>query len=199
MKKVAILIIGFIGIIALFGGMGYGIYTLFTDNDEKPMIAESSPDFFDSPNVNLQLNVAVKTSDQEAITFDDKDKYSMSLMASMGNNPVQLDSTTSQFNFFFNNENSSERITIDAKVESCQIGGKTYSMSNYDVKEGSFDETFNLDVSREDLRIYEELAWYQSTNQTVSSTKYSKYVDRIKNVKNHEFAELLTKKLKSLE
>lgn len=198
MKKVAILIVGFIGIVALFGGMGYGVYTLFTDNDEEPMIAESSPESSDSPNVNLQLNVAVMTSDQETITFDDKDKYSMSLMASMGSNPVQLDSSTSKFNFLYNNENSSEKITIDAKVESCQIGGQTYSMSNYDVKEGSYDETFNLDVSREDLRIYEELAWYQSANQKVSNDKYTKYVDRIKTVQNQEFAALLTQKLSSV-
>lgn len=198
MKKLAILIVGFIGIIALFGGMGYGVYTLFTGNDEEPMIAESSPELSDSPNVNLQLNVAVVTSDKETITFDDKDKYSMSLMASMGSSPVQLDSSTSKFNFLYNNENSSEEIKIDAKVESCQIGGQTYSMSNYDVKEGSYDETFNLDVSREDLRLYEELAWYQSANQKVSSAKYPKYVDRIKKVKNEEFAALLTQKLSSV-
>ena len=55
MKKVAILIVGFIGIIALFGGMGYGVYTLFTGNDEEPMVAESSQELSDSPNVNLQL------------------------------------------------------------------------------------------------------------------------------------------------
>ena len=71
-------------------------------------------------------------------------------------------------------------------------------MSNYDIKEGSYDETFNLDVSKEDLRIYEELAWYQSTNQTVSSAKYPKYVDRIKKVQNQEFAALLTQKLSSI-
>jgi len=195
MRKVAILIVGFIGIIALFGGMGYGVYTLFTGNDEEPMVAESSQELSDSPNVNLQLNVAVMTSDQETITFGDKDKYSMSLMASMGSSPVQLDSSTSKFNFLYNNENSSEEIKIDAKVETCQIGGQTFSISNYDVKEGSYDETFNLDVSREDLRIYEELAWYQSANQKVSSDKYKKYVDRIKKVQNQEFAALLTQKL----
>lgn len=199
MKKVAILIVGFIGIVALFGGIGYGVYTLFTGNNEEPMIAEFSPELSDSPNVNLQLNVAVMTSDRETITFDDKDKYSMSLMASMGGSPVQLDSSTSKFNFLYNNENSSEKITIDAKVESCQIGVQTFYMSNYDAKEGSYDETFNLDVSREDLRIYEELAWYQSVNQKVSSAKYPKYVDRIKKVQNQDFAALLTQKLASLE
>lgn len=197
-KKVAILIVGFIGIVVLFGGMGYGAYSLFTGNDEEPMIAEPSPEFSDSPNVNLQLNVAVMTSDQETITFNDKDKYSISLMASMGSSPVQLDPSTSKFHFIYNNENISEEIKINAKVESCQIGGQTYSKSNYDAKEGSYDETFNLDVSREDLRIYEELVWYHSANQKVSSAKYPKYVDRIKKVKNKKFAELLTQKLSSI-
>jgi len=198
MKKMAILIVGFIGIVALFGGMGYGVYSLFTGNDEEPMIAESSPELSDSPSVNLQLNVAVMTSDQEIITFGDKDKYSMSLMASMGSSPVQLDSSTSKFNFRYNNDNSFEEIKIDASVENCQIGGQTYSLSNYDVKEGSYDETFNLDVSREDLCIYKELAWYQSENQKVSRDKYKKYVDRIKKVQNREFATLLTQKLSSV-
>lgn len=198
MKKVVILIVGFIGIVALFGGMGYGVYSLYTGNDKEPVIAGPSPELSDSPNVNLQLNVAVMTSDQETITFGDKDKYSMSLFASMGGSPVQLDSSTSKFNFLYNNNNSSEEIKINAKVETCQIGGQTYSISNYDVKEGSYDETFNLDVSREDLRIYEELAWYQSANQKVSSAKYPKYVDRIKKVQSQEFAALLTQKLSSI-
>lgn len=198
MKKLAILVIGFIGIIAIFGGMGYGVYSLFSSKEERPIIAETNPEPTDSPNIDLHLNVSVMTSDREAITFNDKDKYAMSLMASIGNNPIQLDSSTSKFNFLYNNENSSEEIKIDARVETCQIGGQTYSMSNYDIKEGSYDETFNLDVSKEDLRIYEELAWYQSTNQTVSSAKYPKYVDRIKKVQNQEFAALLTQKLSSI-
>ena len=163
--------------------MGYGVYSLFSGKDETPIIADTNPELADSPNIDLHLNVSVMTSDREAITFNDKDKYAMSLMASIGNNPIQLDSSTSKFNFLYNNENSSEEIKIDARVETCQIGGQTYSMSNYDIKEGSYDETFNLDVSKEDLRIYEELAWYQSTNQTVSSAKYPKYVDRIKKIK----------------
>ena len=198
MKKLAILVIGFIGIIAIFGGMGYGVYSLFSSKEDRPIIAETNPEPTDSPNIDLHLNVSVMTSDREAITFNDKDKYAMSLMASIGNNPIQLDSSTSKFNFLYNNENSSEEIKIDARVETCQIGGQTYSMSNYDIKEGSYDETFNLDVSKEDLRIYEELAWYQSTNQTVSSAKYPKYVDRIKKVQNQEFAALLTQKLSSI-
>lgn len=198
MKKLAILFVGFIGIIAVFGGMGYGVYSLFSGKDETPIIAETNPELSDSPNIDLHLNVSVMTSDREAITFNDKDKYAMSLMASIGNNPIQLDSSTSKFNFLYNNENSSDEIKIDARVETCQIGGQTYSMSNYDIKEGSCDETFNLDVSKEDLRIYEELAWYQSTNQTVSSAKYPKYVDRIKKVQNQEFAALLTQKLSSV-
>lgn len=198
MKKVVILVVGFVGVIALFGGMGYGIYSLFLGNEDTPIIAEVDPGVPNSPNIALRLNVSVMTSDQEAITYDDKDKYAMSLMASMGNNPIPLDSSTSKFNFLYNNENCSEEIQIDARVESCQIGGQTYSMSNYDVREGDFDETFNLDVSKEDLRIYEELAWYQSANQKVSSAKYPKYVDRIKKVQNQQFAELLTKKLESL-
>lgn len=198
MKKVAILVVGFVSVIALFGGMGYGVYSLFLDNKDTPVIAEANPEVPDSPNIALRLNVSVMTSDQEAITFDDKDKYAMSLMASMGNNPIPLDSSTSKFKFLYNNENSSEEIKIDARVESCQIGGQTYSMSNYDVREGSFDETFNLDVSKEDLRIYEELAWYLSANKKVSSEKYPKYVDRIKKVQNQEFAALLTQKLSSV-
>jgi uncharacterized protein (DUF1810 family) len=195
MKKLAILIVGFIGIIALFGGMGYGVYTLFTVNDEDSMIAKSSQELSSATNVNLRLSVAVMTSDQEAISFNDK----VSLMATMGSRSVQLDSSTSKFYFLYNNENSSEEIKIDARVESCPIGGQTYSMSNFEVKEGSCDETFNLDVSREDLRIYEELAWYQSSNLKVSSEKYPKYVDRIKQVKNQEFAALLRKKLSSVD
>lgn len=198
MKKVAILVVGFVSVIALFGGMGYGVYSLFSGNKEAPVIAEANPEVSNSPNIALRLNVSVMTSDQEAITFGDKDKYAMSLMASMGNDPIPLDSSTSKFNFLYNNENSSEEIKIDVRVESCQIGGQTYSMSNFDVREGSFDETFNLDVSKEDLRIYEELAWYQSANQKVSSDKYPKYVDRIKNVQNQEFAALLTQKLSSI-
>lgn len=198
MKKLAILFVGFIGIIAAFGGMGYGVYSLFSGKDETPIIAETNPELTDSPNVDLHLNVSVMTSDREAITFNDKDKYAMSLMASIGNNPIQLDSSTNKFNFLYNNENSSDEIKIDARVETCQIGGQTYSMSNYDIKEGSYDETFNLDVSKEDLRIYEELAWYQSANQKVSSEKYPKYVDRIKKVQNQEFSALLTQKLSSV-
>ena len=198
MKKVAILVVGFVSVIALFGGMGYGIYSLFSGNEETPIIAEVDPKVPNSPNIALRLNVSVMTSDQEAITFDDKNKYAISLMASMGSDPVQLDSSTSKFNFLYNNENISDEIKIDARVETCKIGGQTYSISNYDVKEGSYDETFNLDVSREDLRIYEELAWYQSANQKVSSEKYPKYVDRIKKVQNQEFAALLTKKLSSV-
>ncbi len=198
MKKVAILVVGFACVIALFGGMGYGVYSLFSGNEEAPVIAEANPEVSNFPNIALRLNVSVMTSDQESITFDDKDKYAMSLMASMGNNPIPLDSSTSKFNFLYNNENCSEKIKIDARVESCQIGGQTYSMSNYDVREGSLDETFNLDVSKEDLRIYEELAWYQSANQKVSSAKYPKYVDRIKKVQNQEFAALLTQKLSSV-
>lgn len=198
MKKVAILVVGLVSVIALFGGMGYGVYSLFSGKEETPIIAETNPELTDSPNIDLHLNVSVMTSDKEAITFSDKDKYAMSLMASIGNNPIQLDSSTSKFSFLYNNENSSDEIKIDAKVETCQIGGQTYSISNYDAKEGSYDETFNLDVSREDLRIYEELAWYQSANQKVSSAKYPKYVDRIKKVQNQEFAALLTQKLSSV-
>lgn len=199
MKKVAILVVGFIGIIALFGGMGYGVYSLLIDRTEaEPIIAESNTVLPESSNINLHLNVAVMTSDHETITFDDKDKYAMSLMASQGSNTIQLDPATNKFSFLFNNENISEEIKIDVKVETCQVGGQTYSVSNFDVKEGALDESFNLDVSRADLRIYEELAWYESVKRKVASEKYPKYVDRIKKVKNQEFAALLTQKLSSI-
>lgn len=60
---------------------------------------------------------------QFKFTFDDKDKYSMSFMALLGDTPIQLDSAISKFSFLYNNENSSEEIKIDARIEACQIGG----------------------------------------------------------------------------
>lgn len=197
-KKRVVMILGLFAIMMLFGCLGYGLYALYVDYRAKTDMADGSQQTTDSPSIDFHLGVSVMTSDHEAITYGDKDKYSISVLATLGDNAVPWDSTTSKFDFFYSKENCAEEIKIGAKIETCEIGSRILSLSGYDVQQGSYDETFVLNVSKADLRIYEELAWYQAVKQKVSAAKYPKYVERIKNVKNRDFAAFLTEKLSAI-
>lgn len=197
-KKKIILTVGIIGLISLFGCIGYGLYSLFVAGRVNPVLTEADSIQTSSPQIDFNLSVAIKTSDNELVTYGDIDKYSISIIANLGDNPIPLDTTTSKFVFMFNDENSGENIKIKAKIDTCEIGSINMSLADYDVYSGSHEDSFVLNVSKEDLRIYEELAWYQSAKQKVSQSKYPKYVARIKNVKNRQFADFLTGKLSTI-
>lgn len=198
-KKLMILIVGAIFIVGVFGGIGYGIYTLLSQDKLKNPIAENSSPEIDKQTIpDKNLNLVLLTSDLDLIGKNEIEKYNINVSASLGDKTCVMDTTSNSYNFKFTKENSNETIILNASIEGCDIGETTYVYSELNASNDTIEDNIALIVSSTDLRIYEELAWYVSANQQVSEAKYPKYVERIKAVKSDKFATLLTNKLKSI-
>ena len=198
-KKLMILIVGAIFIVGVFGGIGYGIYTLLSQDKLKNPIAENSSPEIDKQTIpDKNLNLVLLTSDRDPIGKNEIEKYYINVSATLGDQKCVMDTTSNSYNFKFTKENSNETIILNASIEGCSIGEATYVYSDLNASNDTLEDNIALTVSSTDLRIYEELAWYVSANQQVSEAKYPKYVERIKAVKNDKFATLLTNKLKSI-
>lgn len=198
-KKMMILIVGAIVIVGAFGGIGYGIYSLFShDKLETPITKNSGPDNDKSSISDRSLAVVLRSSDRDLIGKNEIEKYCINVSASLGDKICVMDTTSNSYNFKFTKENSNETFILNVSIEDCAIGEATYVYNDLDASNDNLEESVSLNVSSSDLRIYEELAWYVSAKQQVSETKYPKYVERIKAVKDENFATLLTKKLNSI-
>ncbi|MCD8237503.1 MAG: hypothetical protein LUD00_12880 [Prevotellaceae bacterium] len=109
-----------------------------------------------------------------------------------------MDTLTNTYNLQYTKNNCNEDIAFNVSIEGCTIGERIFSYQGLDDTKEAIKEELKLSVSSIDLRIYEELAWYVSVNQQVAEAKYPKYIDRIKSVKDENFAALLIKKLKTI-
>lgn len=198
-KKLMILIVGAVFIVGVFGGIGYGVYTLLSQDKLKNPIAENSSPEIDKQTIpDKNLNLVLLTSDRNLIGKNEIEKYYINVSATIGDKTCVMDTTSNSYNFKFTKENSNETIILNASIEGCSIGEATYVYSDLNASNDTLEDNIALTVSSTDLRIYEELAWYVSANQQVSEAKYPKYLERIKAVKNDKFATLLTNKLKSI-
>ena len=198
-KKLMILIVGAVFIVGVFGGIGYGVYTLLSqDKLENPIAENSSPEIDKQTIPDKNLNLVLLTSDRDLIGKNEIEKYYINVSATIGDKTCVMGTTSNSYNFKFTKENSNETIILNASIEGCSIGEATYVYSDLNASNDTLEDNIALTVSSTDLRIYEELAWYVSANQQVSEAKYPKYVERIKAVKNDKFATLLTNKLKSI-
>lgn len=198
-KKLMILIVGAIFIMGAFGGIGYGVYTLLSqDKLENPIAENNSPEIDKQTISDKSLTVVLRSSDSNIIGKNEIEKYYINVSASLGDKTCVMDTMSNSYNFKFTKENSNEAIILKATIEDCCIGEATYVFYDLDASQDNIKESVTLTVSSADLRIYEELAWYVSAKQKVSEEKYPKYVERIKAVKDEKFATLLTKKLNSI-
>lgn len=199
-KKLMILLLGALFVVSAFGGIGYGVFALLShDILEVPIVENSSPNI-DKPSISEKsIALVLRSSDRDIIGKDEIEKYYIRVSASLGGKVCIMDTTTNSYNFKFTNENFNEAIILNVSIEDCAIGEATYVYNDLDANNDNFEESVTLTVSSTDLRIYEELAWYVSAEQQVSKAKYPKYVERIKMVKNENFATLLTNKLNSIE
>ena len=197
-KKLIILVVGAIFIIGVFGGIGYGVYTLLSQEKlENPIAENSSPEIDKQTIPDKNLNLVLLTSDRDLIGKNEIEKYYINVSATLGDQKCVMD-TSNSYNFKFTKENSNEAIILNASIEGCSIGEATYVYSDLNASNDTLEDNIALTVSSTDLRIYKELAWCVSSNQQVSESRYHKYENRIKAVKNEEFAKLLTNKLKSI-
>lgn len=198
-KKLIILVVGAVFIVGGGGGIGYGIYTFLSQDKLENPIAENSSPEIDRPTISdKSLVVVLRSSDRDLIGKNEIEKYYINVSATIGDKTCVMDTTSNSYNFKFTKENSNETIILNASIEGCSIGGATYVYSDLNASNDTLEDNIALTVSSTDLRIYEELAWYVSSNQQVSEAKYPKYVERIKSVKDENFAALLTKKLNSI-
>lgn len=198
-KKLMILILGAIVIVGAFGGIGYGVYSLLSQDKLENPIAENSSSEIDRQTISdKSLAVVLRSSDRDLIGKSEIEKYYINVSASLGDKTCVMDTTSNSYNFKFTQENSNEAIILNVSIEDCAIGEATYVYNDLDASNDNLEESVALTVSSADLRIYEELAWYVSAKQLVAETKYPKYVERIKSVKDENFAALLTKKLNSI-
>ena len=198
-KKLMILIVGAVFIVGVFGGIGYGVYTLLSQDKLENPIAENSSLEIDKQTIpDKNLSLVLLTSDRDLIGNNEIEKYYINVSATIGDKTCVMDTTSNSYNFKFTKENSNETIILNASIEGCSIGEATYVYSDLNASNDTLEDNIALTVSSTDLRIYEELAWYVSAKQQVSEAKYPKYVERIKAVKNDKFATLLTNKLKSI-
>lgn len=198
-KKLMILILGAIFIVGAFGGIGYGVYTLLSqEKSENPIAKNSNPDIDKQTISDKNLSVVLRSSDRDLIGKNEIEKYYINVSASLGDKTCGMDTMSNSYNFKFTKENSNEAIILKATIEDCCIGEATYLYNHLDASNDNVEESVALTVSSADLRIYEELAWYVSAKQQVSDAKYPKYIERIKTVKNEQFAALLTNKLNSI-
>ena len=198
-KKLVILLIGTLFIVGAFGGVGYGVYSLLTSEKQENPIAENvSPEIEKATVADKSLAIVLRSSDRDIIGREELEKYYIHVSASLGGETCVMDTTSNSYNFTYTGENANEAVILNAMIEDCAIGEATYVYNDLDASNDNVEESVTLNVSSSDLRIYEELAWYVSAKQQVSETKYPKYVERIKGVKDEQFATLLTKKLNSI-
>lgn len=198
-KKLMILIVGAVFIVGVFGGIGYGVYTLLSQDKLKNPIAENSSPEIDRQTISdKSLTVVLRSSDRDLIGKNEIEKYYINVSASLGDKTCVMDTTSNSYNFKFTQENSNEAIILNVSIEGCALGEATYVYNDLDASNDNLEESVALTVSSADLRIYEELAWYVSAKQQVTETKYPKYVERIKAVKDEKFATLLSNKLNSI-
>lgn len=197
--KLMIQIVWAIFIVGAFGGIGYGVYALLSqDRTEKPVEENGDPEIDRQTISDKSLAVVLRTSDCNLIGKNEIEKYYINVSATLGDKTCVMDTTSNSYNFKFTKENSNEAIILNVSIEGCAIGEATYVYDDLDASNDYLEESVALTVSSTDLRIYEELAWYVSAKQQVAETKYPKYVERIKAVKNDKFATLLTNKLNSI-
>lgn len=201
-KKIVILFAAFVVIVGVFGGIGYGAYSLFTkeqqtDREEtlaQNSVSESTEELIKDKNV----IITIVTSDNVTIDKEGVEKYFIQTSAPLSGNTCLMDTVTNTYNLHYTKDNYNEDISFNVSIEGCTIGEKKYTYQALDTTDDDIRDNLTLSVSSTDLGIYEELAWYVSVNQQVAEAKYSKYIDRIKSVKNENFAALLTKKLKTI-
>lgn len=201
-KKVAILLVVFVVIIGIFGGIGYGAYSMLIKgqqrNQEETLAQNSFPESTEESIKEKNLIITLVTSDNVIIDSEGLDKYFIQASAPLSGNTCLMDTVTNAYNLQYTKDNSNEDISFNVSIEGCTIGERIFSYQELDDTKDAIKEELKLSVSSIDLRIYEELAWYVSVNQQVAEAKYHKYIDRIKSVKDENFATLLTKKLKTI-
>lgn len=201
-KKVTILLVGFVVIVGIFGGVGYGAYSIFIKNQqrnqEEKLAQNSFPESKEKLIKEKNLIITLVTSDNRIIDSEDLDKYFIQASAPLSGNTCLMDTLTNTYNLQYTKNNCNEDIAFNVSIEGCTIGERIFSYQGLDDTKEAIKEELKLSVSSIDLRIYEELAWYVSVNQQVAEAKYPKYIDRIKSVKDENFAALLIKKLKTI-
>lgn len=202
LKKIMILLFAFVAIIGLFGGIGYGAYSIFTNSQqnipEEKFAQNSYSESKEESIVDKNLAITLVTSDDVVIDHEGIEKYFIQTSAPLSGNTCLMDTITNSYNLHYTRDNSNEDIQFNVSIEDCTIGEKIYSYNGFDDSDDNIKENLTLSVSSTDLRIYEELAWYVSVGQQVSEAKYPKYIERIKSVKDKNFADLLKKKLTSI-
>lgn len=145
-------------------------------------------------NAENSLKIELETKDGSNIVYPDIEKYQLRTRAYLGNTTASIDTAgVLTYTFNYSKDDVSDTVDVEVRIESCTIGKLKSTLRSIDAATGVYK--LKLNVSRTDLRIYEELAWYINAGQTVSTKKYPLYVSRIKAISNKDFAKMLTKKL----